>query len=748
MQQLESITRVRVTNYTTALFIAVSSSVFFLVVPFIPASPVLPILVGLGLGALSFRNSGLSLASLYILVYFSILWQLIGFGFFQLLRSGVGIALMMALAAPLFIFANRRVQLTAFPLAILAAALVLTPYYYVSIPLIAAAATVSGFASLEALAITFVLFLSPFLLLENALYFTTVSNATAPIVFGQASLLSESLRPPLPGLNVFLTGLPQDFISPHASAVSAFLSQNSAFVLVPMLLMAVVLAIASSAGGVFRSFIERFARMHEKEGTARLVAPVGVSIVVAGVFVGLIAALSQPGSGGFQTSLTNDASHAQIALLLASSVLLGSAFVGREELIRRMERVEFGRAKLDGLVRECQRRIKEVGSEVEEILGDVPSANLAAEQQELSENASYLNDVQRQLPGANAQALDQWNAHLEGTVLPHLVGSPERLKKGVMNELLNVSLVTASVNDHLAEAGVAMGYPALRPFSFDDPLESAVASYKSSMAGVRDMTTRLADLYSSNLDAISLLMGQTNVSVPVSPDALLDSHEYVTAMRLVSEEYWLGFHLRWAEELDAKKRELVEALGMLEPYLAEEQLSTLRSISSGISKAVPADSAGLLERVGELRSFLGAVASSLEEGAELVRKTVGSFDASVRRALPFQTVNRLDEMRAMSKELGSVGPTLSAMTKFLAGAIPVIAGQSAAWKNDQENLVMVAQYPLARSVIRGMMGNGDRLLARDLPFERRTTTIYLRIYVSEDSSVTYDEEKEALLKNA
>jgi hypothetical protein len=748
MQQIETITRARVNKYTTAVFISVSAAAFFNVVPLIPAAPVLPILVGLGLGAYSLRNLGGSLAFLYILVYFGILWQLIGFGFFQLLKSAIGAALVIAISAPLLVFTSRRVQSTAFPLAILAGALVFTPYYYVSIPLIAAAAIVSGFASLEALATTFILFLSPFLLLENALYFTTFPNAVSPLAFGQLKLLSENLRPPLTGLNVFLTGLPSNFLSPYAGAVSSFLLQNSGLVLVPLVIMGVVLAISSSVGGFFRSFLERVARRYEKAGFLSALVPVGTSIIISGVFVVLMAVLSQPSIGSFQTSLTNDTSHVDIALMLGWSVILGTAFVGRERLILRLERVEIGRKKLTGLIEECRKEMKQVEKEIDRISTNAPSANLGTEPASLNEDSSYLADVQRQLNGANARALDTWIAHIEAEMLPRLIATPERLRRSVVNELLNVSVVTSSVNDHLAEAGVDIRYPAPPEVSYDTPLDDAIASYKTSMTGIMSVTGNLADLYRSTLESINSLMGQSDFSAPVSPDALLDSHQYVTAMRLVSEEYWLSFQLRWAEELEAKKKDLVEVLGRMEPYLTNEQVTELESISAAISQAKPAKTIELFQKVNELRAFMDDVTSSLEESVELVRKTVGTFGPSVRGALIFQTVNRLDELRSIRKDLGSAKPSLEGVTRALSDAIPVIAGQTAAWKNDQQNLVIVAQYPLARRVIRGMLAKRSRIPASDLPFETRTAAVYLRIYGSEDERVMYDDAKGVLQKNA
>src|SRR5271169_6053548 len=250
MAQLGSRSRTRVVAYTSALIIAIASSIYLAVVPFLPAPPVVPVLVGLGLGALSLRNRGIAIATLYLLVYFSVLWQMIGFGFFQLLSAGVGVAVLLAMAVPLIPFMTKRVELSSMALAAL---------------------TFGGFASLEALAAAFIFLLTPFLLLENALYFTTTSGATAPIIFGQFSALSQNLRPPLPGLNVLLTGLPADYLSHSYLPVSTWLSHSSGILLIPMLILGVVLVASSSIGGLARTFIERFEKSRELTGSVRLV---------------------------------------------------------------------------------------------------------------------------------------------------------------------------------------------------------------------------------------------------------------------------------------------------------------------------------------------------------------------------------------------------------------------------------------------------------------------------------------------
>ncbi|HEV2390146.1 MAG TPA: hypothetical protein VGS04_05405, partial [Nitrososphaerales archaeon] len=433
MAQVESRSRARVTAYTSALIIAVASSVYLTVVPFLPAPPVFPVLVGLALGALSLRNRGISVATLYLLVYFSVLWQMIGFGFFQLLSAGVGAAVLLAMAAPLIPFMTKRVELSSMALAVLAVALMLTPAYFVSIPLVAAAAlTFGGFASLEALSAAFVFLLTPFLLLENALYFTTTSGATTPIIFGQFSILSQNLRPPLPGLNVLLTGLPAGYLSRSALPVSTWLSQSSGVLLIPMVVLGVILFVSASVGGLARTLTERFERSREIVGRVRLVlAPLVVAVVTPAIFIVLLTLLSRPGSGGFQTSLTSDPSHLQAIYMLSSSFILTTSFIGRESFILRYESVQVGTDDLDELMNSCAAKMKGVQELLERLSTSVPSMSLSGERRSMSEYSAYMADVRRQMGGASAGLISQFQAHLQASVLEPLTEMPELLRKRV-----------------------------------------------------------------------------------------------------------------------------------------------------------------------------------------------------------------------------------------------------------------------------------------------------------------------------
>ena len=746
MAQVDSRSRAKVTAYTSALIIAVASSVYLAVVPFLPAPPILPILVGLGLGALSLRNRGISIAALYLLVYFSVLWQMIGFGFFQLLSAGVGIAVLLALAVPLIPFMTKRVEISSMALAVLAVALMLTPAYFVSIPLVAAAAlTFGGFASLEAIAATFIFLLAPFLLLENALYFTTNSGATAPIIFGQFTILAQNLRPPLPGLNVLLTGLPANYLSHSALPVSSWLSSSSGVLLIPMVVLGVVLIAATSIGGLARTFTERFERSREMGGRVKLVlAPLVVAVVTPTIFIVLLTLLSRPGSGGFQTSLTNDPSHLQAIYMLGSSFLLTTTFIGRETLILRLEGVQVGTDELEELMSACMAKMKDAQELLDQVSTWIPSMSLSGERRSMLEYSAYLENVQRQMSGASGAMIAQFQTQLEASVLRPLAEQPELLRKRVASEIRGLISATATVNNHLEEASVSVRYPDIPAASDLAPLKDLVQAYEVATAAIRGVTEELSDLYGKESASLDMLMGQEEVNPPVSASVLLQSNEFVGAMRLVAEEYWLNFHLRWAEQLDQKKSSLLEKTKDLDYAVGEAELQRLHAVENVVAKAKPANSSATLESLRELRSILETIVTQTASGADRVGAMLESLELKSTRSLRFETVNRLGEVLALKKQFASVGVSFDSLTKFLETAASVLRSQADAWKSDRDNLVVLAQYPLAKRIIEKMLSGQKSVALAKLPFQKRVAALYAQLYATGSAEVEYDENGESL----
>ena len=102
--------RTKIRTYTSALIIWLATFSLLSAVQFLPGGSILPALLGVGLALVYLKEGGLALIILYILTYFAIIWQLLGFGFFQLLTSGVGVVVILALILPLlsFLFSGWR----------------------------------------------------------------------------------------------------------------------------------------------------------------------------------------------------------------------------------------------------------------------------------------------------------------------------------------------------------------------------------------------------------------------------------------------------------------------------------------------------------------------------------------------------------------------------------------------------------------------------------------------------------------
>ena len=739
MEQFETKARARITEYTASGFVFLAALVFFTSVPFLPDSPVVPGLVGLALAGVSMKNRGAAVASLYLLVFIATLWQMIGFGFFQLLRAGVGVAVLVAMIAPLFFFYSRKVELTSMSIGVLCVSLLFTPAYFVSVPLIAASAAVTGFASLEAISLSFVLFAFPFLLLDNALYFLTTSHASTPIAFAQLTYLSQNLRPPLPGLNLFLNALPHGYISPLAPEVSSFLTSNWELLVVPLFLIGLTIILSSSVGGLARRFLKGFAAMREWKNWDRLWNPIAVSLIVPAVFIVLIISLSLPGAGDFQTGLTGDATHIQIALTLASAAVLGLAFVGREFLVVRLEGVEVNRTKVLNLVTEARTAMEAAKAEVAQIQKNIPVVNTSLEEHTLTEQASYVNDVQRRAKDAGIDTLYQWGEHLEKSVLPSLMDAKTRLKAEVLNEFSTLRGVVEAVNGHLKEALAPQRYTSIPEIESGIPLDDLTELYQLSAKRIEDETSLLFSDYSSTLEALNRLLELKGVTIPVSPDPLLESHDYVTAMRLVSEDYWLNFHLRYTEELQEKLAPFIEQMSRLSASLETRDSAQVGEILAKVQNRTPADSVMLLGKVEEMKDFLSLLLTRLAEYPETTRKTIESINPAASEILTFQTARRKDELLAVEEELHAREFGIQGLTKIIGDAIPVVSGQASAMASDREGMIILAHYPAARRGIRRALSGGKAVSVEQLPYEKQTAAIFLRLYAAEVPSAKYDE---------
>jgi hypothetical protein len=207
----------------------------------------------------------------------------------------------------------------------------------------------------------------------------------------------------------------------------------------------------------------------------------------------------------------------------------------------------------------------------------------------------------------------------------------------------------------------------------------------------------------------------------------------------------LNFQLRWAEILDQKKSVLLRRMKQLEEAVADGERRRLDAIEGRVGAARPANSSVTLASLQELRSLLEGVMNRAASGADRVGEMLESLELRSVRGLKFETMNRLSEVNDLKKKFISVDVSFDSLTKFLENAADVLKSQSDAWKTDRDNLVILAQYPLAKKTIRRMLEEQPTLALARLPYEKRAAALYARLYSTGNPDVEYDETGERLV---
>ena len=186
----------------------------------------------------------------------------------------------------------------------------LTPLYFLSIPLILVGMLYEGFGSARVQSINFVLLLTPFVLLDNGIYYNSSPNVASnpPIIFSQLSNLANNLRPPLSGINLLQGTAPSNFLYAHALSVSNFMLTRSCIVYIPLILFAAVLIVTVSvASFLTNSLLKKISVIEVTQNYSRIFEPIVTSVIVALAFIAMMLGLSPLGANVLQTGISIDA---------------------------------------------------------------------------------------------------------------------------------------------------------------------------------------------------------------------------------------------------------------------------------------------------------------------------------------------------------------------------------------------------------------------------------------------------------
>lgn len=739
--------RARANTYTFTAVLSISSFVFLSTVPFLPtsdASPVLPLLVALGLGLLSFKRPRTALAIFYALAVGAIFWQWLGFGLVQLAGQGGGLALILLTALLLAAnIVNIKIDPTSMTLALLAVSLMVTPFYYLSVPLIVTAAILGGLRSVASLTMTFTFTLLPILEIDNALYFIRVPVLkTLPILFSQLSDFAANARPPLSGFNFALTGQPQSFLYPGASEVAKILSGGSPTLVIPFLVFSLVFGLSTSLAGLLNEFVGRLGAFERIQKVLKMGSPLLTSIVTSSVFVLLLAYLSPLNLGGYVTGLTQDPNVPDY--VIAASVVLGLAVSGREHFVGILETRELARDQLLALTSQATRNITEIQGTLDSVFSRVPSLDLTPERHTVEEYSSFIADVVNGLPSANYATLTKWLKELQQNVIPGTsTNIPENLRIKVVTEVNTLVSLANTYNASLIESKSDAIYPELRSLRGETGLEPAVLTYTNTVDRISRSSEGIYGAFITSSNACNILLGRDHNEPPMDPASLFAAHDYSTGMKLLAQEYWLNFHFAREAEFSAKAGELKALVQQLEKALRPAETARLSSLLDTISSAPPANAPMVLEKTQELVAILGQEVGGAKKEIEELEVMIKDLTPAALRVGEFEATNWIGPISRLQEQLTKVKPAFDEIGTYVRECIPILESLRDAQKRDESKLVIISQYQTARHELDAALAAKPTVSIGELPFQMEAARIYAKIYASSNKA-RYNENEELI----
>lgn len=740
--------RTKIRSYTSSLIVGITTIVLLSVVQFLPGGYILAVLLGVGLALLYQKEQGLTLITLYILTYFAIIWQLLGFGFFQLLVTPVGLIIVLALIVPLLSFIVLRPEGISIALVILSVSLMLTPVYFLSIPLVLLGILFEGLGSARVQSINFVLLMTPFVILENGIYYSTLTGvaSNAPIIFSQLSNLANNLRPPLSGINLLQGTAPANYVYSHALSVSDFMLSRSYVVYIPLILFAAVLIVTISvANFLTNSLLKRISIIEVTRNYSKIFAPIVASVIVALAFIAMMLGLSPRAANVLQTGISVGVGP---YFMIAASVGVAGLLTGTELLTERLERTQMSAARLEELLSILNDKITKIGAEMNEISADAPSIDLSSQKKTLAEYVAYSEDMKKRLQTASYDSFQSWTSDIENRIIPSLELMPKQFMVRLTSGLGVLTSASLTANSHLDESrATGPRYPPVNQFDVpgEQELDEVLKIYQRALDLIQKTTIDLFDRYVESIRSYSDLMQVEEVAPPVSPAALLASRDYITAMKLVSEDYWLNFYVRENEKYAEKLRIFLDALSKIADVSNDEDHEQLSRLLAASADTSPSSASLMLQNVTEVIEFLRDSIEHAIEEIETVKKLVASVDPSFSNVLKLNTTGILDEMLAIQNKMRGVKPEFSDAIAISKEAAPILLVLSEYRRMDSESLVVISQYPVAVKLLRQLFdGNQEVVRISELPFQRDVAKFFVKIFAASNGSYKYNEELEEL----
>ena len=734
--------RERTDRYTTAFILALSSLVFLGMVHFLPGSPLLPLLVAVGLALASLSRPVWASGVLALLAFLTIVWQLIGFGIDGLFNStfGSAVAVILLLYIALDLLVARR-QPVSEALALLAVALMLTPFYYLSVAVIVIAGVMGGVRSIGPVSSTFVSTLLPFILIENAIVYANAAPGAQlpPVIFSQLQSVAQNQIPPLGSLNVFLTGLPANAVSPYAGAFVNFVTgERASVIIVPLILLSIVFSSSASLAGATSALFDWLTRGRVSE-RLRAFLPLVAAVATPVAFVVLIVALSPASLGGYQTDLVSRPGDA--GLLIGSSVLIGGAFTGRELLLLRLERLQRLKSQLRALLDLADGSMKGLEVSLARVEANAPNVDVGGLVLMVREMRSKAGDIKKGMEAADADQTGRWIDEVTDGILKELDGMPEGLRLKVIegaNALLALSATyNAMLEETLAKGRFTEKTEALAEMELDE----AISAYLRTAAALREDIGSLFQEYKDAAGAFNALMGREIVVPPVDPGKLLETHDYPTAMKLVTQDYWTNFQAFRLPELEGALAALVKMLDELQKHLEAGPRGRVGEVMGELSK-LGISPLVALARTKELVETLRGWAERVSEEVVRLQNLSKSLSPEATRIVRFEIVGQAGAVARLQQGAAALKPSAEEVGAFAEQATQVFGAVDEARRKDARSMLLLSQYPVASDLMEAALKEGKSVKLAELPFLPEASSVYARLYTSGRRAFRYDEANE------
>ena len=372
-----------------------------------------------------------------------------------------------------------------------------------------------------------------------------------------------------------------------------------------------------------------------------------------------------------------------------------------------------------------------------------PSVGLRVEEGLLEQYSSYLSDDGRQIDTAGADALNTWEGEIQVRILPTLKSLPEQIRVKVINEVSSVTSLAESLNGTLEHLGIAARFPTVGDRVTAMDTEQALEEYAQFTGRLKSTVADLYGFYLEAAKALDRLLDKTVSEPPVNPSVLLSTSDYVTAMRLLGEEYSMNLSAQFSEDLRSKLSDLGAKLRRMAEELGDQGMGLDEFADMGSPN--PLESPRILKKAEALAVYLQSEAGRAVDESTRVASMVGTMMPAATTVLKFATVAELEGLRDLRRESKALGPSLDGLSQFVGEATKVLAAHRESQKKDEENMIMIAQYPLARRLIRDLASTRQVVSLSDLPFQPDATHLYAKIYAANEPATRYDEQGEALL---